>query len=91
MQILAPYDIWRGAGNGVDSVYSTFLRERVSDNFDVEVATEALLQQAMNHRDAGIFQAYLNERVGCDVQARLSQTSVGRRPYQSCQPHEPLR
>src|SRR5437764_15298744 len=23
----------------------------------------------MNHRDAGIFQAYLNERVRCDVQA----------------------
>src|SRR5271156_3059982 len=23
----------------------------------------------MNHRDAGIFQAYINERVQCDVQA----------------------
>lgn len=41
----------------------------MSANFDVEVATQALLQQVMNHRDAGIFQAYLNERVGCDVQA----------------------
>ena len=41
----------------------------MSANFDVEVATEALLQQVMNHGDAGIFQAYLNERVGCDVQA----------------------
>ena len=43
MLILAPYDIQRGAGNGVDSVYSIFLRERMSANFDVEVATEALL------------------------------------------------
>jgi len=25
----------------------------------------------MNHRDAGIFPAYLNERVGCDVQVAL--------------------
>jgi hypothetical protein len=28
---------------------------------------EALLQQVMNRRDAGIFQSYPNERVGCDV------------------------
>jgi hypothetical protein len=34
MQILAPYDIRRG----VDSVYSVFLRERVSANFE-EVVT----------------------------------------------------
>jgi Protein of unknown function (DUF3435) len=34
-----------------------------------EIATPAVLQQVMNHRDAGIFQAYLNERVRCDVQA----------------------
>jgi hypothetical protein len=50
MQILAPYNIRRGAGNGVDSVYSIFLRGRVSADFDVEVATEALPQQVMNHR-----------------------------------------
>jgi hypothetical protein len=68
MQILAPDDIRRGAGNEVDSVDSIFLRELVSANFDVEVATEALLQ---NHRGASIFQAYLNEQVGCDVQAAL--------------------
>jgi hypothetical protein len=35
----------------------------------LEVATQAILQQVMNHRDAGIFQTYLNERVSCDVQA----------------------
>jgi hypothetical protein len=69
MQILAPDDIRRGAGNEVDGVDSIFLRELVSANFDVEVATEALLQQVMNHRGASIFQAYLNERVECDVQA----------------------
>jgi hypothetical protein len=28
-----------------------------------------MLQQVMNHKDAGIFQAYINERVQCDVQA----------------------
>jgi len=71
MQILAPDDIRRGAGNEVDSVDSIFLRELVSANFDVEVAAEALLQQVMNYRGASIFQAYLNERVGCDVQAAL--------------------
>lgn len=33
------------------------------------VATQALLQQVMGHRDAGVLQAYMNERVQCDVQA----------------------
>ncbi|KAF2188461.1 hypothetical protein K469DRAFT_565307 [Zopfia rhizophila CBS 207.26] len=33
------------------------------------VATQALLQQVMGHLDAGVFQAYINERVQCDVQA----------------------
>lgn len=33
------------------------------------MATRAELQQVMNHRDAGIFQAYSNERVQCHVQA----------------------
>ncbi|KAI9685459.1 MAG: hypothetical protein M1822_004590 [Bathelium mastoideum] len=33
------------------------------------IATQAQLQQVMGHRDAGIFQAYINERVQCDVQA----------------------
>jgi hypothetical protein len=41
----------------------------MSAEFDVKVATEALLQQTINHRDAGIFQAHLNERVGCNVRA----------------------
>jgi hypothetical protein len=50
MQISALYDIRRGAGNEVDGVDSIFLRELVSANFDVEVATEALPQQVMNHR-----------------------------------------
>ena len=35
----------------------------------LELASQAVLQQVMNHRDAGIFQAYLNGRVRCDVQA----------------------
>src|SRR5271155_2523251 len=38
-------------------------------DFLLDVASQAVLQQVMNHRDAGIFQAYLNERVRCDVQA----------------------
>jgi hypothetical protein len=36
-------------------------------DFLLEVTSQAVLQQVMNHRDAGIFQAYLNERVRCDV------------------------
>ena len=28
-----------------------------------------MLQQVVNHKDAGIFQAYINQRVQCDVQA----------------------
>ena len=38
-------------------------------DFLSEVASQAVLQQVMNHKDAGIFQAYLNERVRYDVQA----------------------
>jgi len=45
------------------------LQGRKSDHLDADVATEAILRQVMNHRDAGVFQAYLNERVRCDVQA----------------------
>ena len=33
------------------------------------VATQAQLQQVMGHIDAGIYQAYINERIQCDVQA----------------------
>lgn len=33
------------------------------------MATQAQLQQVMGHRDAGIYQAYINQRVQCDVQA----------------------
>jgi len=49
------------------------LRGRESEHLDadsrLEVATEAIVRQVTNHRDAGIFQAYLKERVRCDVQA----------------------
>src|SRR5271170_3170345 len=38
-------------------------------DFLLDVASQAVLQQVMNHKDAGIFQAYLNERVRYDVQA----------------------
>ena len=41
----------------------------MNTDFLLDVASQAVLQQVMNHRDAGIFQAYLNERVRCDVQA----------------------
>lgn len=33
------------------------------------VATQAQLQQIMGHRDTGFYQAYINQRVQCDVQA----------------------
>ncbi|KAH6666137.1 hypothetical protein B0J14DRAFT_643409 [Halenospora varia] len=33
------------------------------------LASQGILQQVMNHKDAGIFQAYMNERVQFDVQA----------------------
>ena len=33
------------------------------------VGTQGQLQQVMNHKDAGIFQVYINERIQCDVQA----------------------
>jgi hypothetical protein len=35
----------------------------------IAVGTQAMLQQVMGHKDAGIFQAYINERIQCDVQA----------------------
>jgi len=35
----------------------------------VAVATQPQLQQVMCHRDAGIYQADINQRVQCDVQA----------------------
>ena len=35
----------------------------------LDVASQAVLQQVMNHRDAGIFQAYLNERSAVMLQA----------------------
>jgi len=38
-------------------------------NFTLAVASQGVLQQVMNHKDAGIFQAYINQRVQCDVQA----------------------
>ena len=44
-------------------------REYLNADLLPEAASQAILQQVMNHRDAGIFQAYLNERVRCDVQA----------------------
>jgi hypothetical protein len=54
-------------------VRPTSLLRRTREYLDAdslpEVASQAILQQVMNHRDAGIFQAYLNERVRCDVQA----------------------
>jgi hypothetical protein len=40
-----------------------------STNFKVAVASQGVLQQVMNHKDAGIYQAYINQRVQCDVQA----------------------
>ena len=33
------------------------------------IATQAQLQQVMGHKDAGVYQAYINERISCDVQA----------------------
>jgi hypothetical protein len=33
------------------------------------VSTQGQLQQVMGHRDAGVYQAYINQRVQCDVQA----------------------
>ncbi|KAK5239980.1 hypothetical protein LTR40_007193, partial [Exophiala xenobiotica] len=33
------------------------------------VATQPQLQQVMCHRDAGVYQVYINQRVQCDVQA----------------------
>jgi len=50
-------------------------------DFHSEVASQAVLQQVMNHRDACIFQAYLNEQVRYDVQAAfLLQTPSSRLP-----------
>jgi hypothetical protein len=38
-------------------------------NLKVAVASQGVLQQVMNHKDARIYQAYINQRVQCDVQA----------------------
>jgi Protein of unknown function (DUF3435) len=38
-------------------------------NLKVAVASQGVLQQVMNHMDARIYQAYINQRVQCDVQA----------------------
>ena len=43
-----------------------------------DVATQWQIQQAMGHKDAGIFQAYINERVQCDVQAAFSGRPLSR-------------
>jgi hypothetical protein len=59
-------------------------------DFLLDVASQAVLQQVMNHRDAGIFQAYLNERVRCDVQAAFLGRPSADAPHQGCWPHEPL-
>lgn len=46
----------------------------------------AVLPQVMNRRDAGVFQAYLNERCS----SRFSRASICRCTHQRCQSYEPL-
>jgi hypothetical protein len=48
---------------------SSFYSRKLSLTFPIAVGTQGQLQQVMSHADAGIFQAYMNERIQCDVQA----------------------
>ncbi|KAH7124710.1 hypothetical protein EDB81DRAFT_606118, partial [Dactylonectria macrodidyma] len=50
MQLLSPYVIRRGAGEGVEAV-----------------ASQPQLQQVMGHRDAGVYQAYMNRQFQVDT------------------------
>jgi Protein of unknown function (DUF3435) len=70
MQILTLYVIRRGTGNELDGMSMTPISAlNVDADCLLELATQAVLQQVMSHRDAVIFQAYLNEHVPCDVLA----------------------
>lgn len=58
-----------GLAAGFMQILGGYLIRRGSGEAVEAVATQPQLQQVMCHRDAGIYQAYINQRVQCDVQA----------------------
>lgn len=65
MQILNPYCIRRGSGEGVEGERHLALRLRRLTR--LATATQAQLQQVMCHINAATYQAYINQRVQCDT------------------------
>ncbi|KAF5603959.1 hypothetical protein FPCIR_1080 [Fusarium pseudocircinatum] len=58
-----------GINAGFMQVLTSYMIRRGAGESVVVTATQAQLQQVMNHRDAGIYQTYINQRVQCHVQA----------------------
>ncbi|KAK0739030.1 hypothetical protein B0T21DRAFT_361787 [Apiosordaria backusii] len=60
-----------GEHSGFMEVLTPYAFRRGAGEAIEGVATQGQLQQVMNHRDAGIYQAYINERVQVDVVAAI--------------------
>ena len=45
-------------------------------NFTLVMASQEGLQQVMNHKNAGIFQAYINQQIQCNVQTAFLKRSL---------------
>ncbi|KAK5562715.1 hypothetical protein LTR43_011671, partial [Exophiala xenobiotica] len=58
-----------GLQAGLMQILGAYVIRRGAGEAVEAVATQPQLQQVMCHRDAGIYQAYINQRVQCDVQA----------------------
>ncbi|PNP56824.1 hypothetical protein THARTR1_03122 [Trichoderma harzianum] len=66
-----------GINAGFMQVLTSYMIRRGAGESVEVTATQAQLQQVMSHRDAGVYQAYINQRVQCHVQAAfLSQPSA---------------
>ena len=90
MQLLRPYDLRRGVGDVLNGTYRPAAVQASTVNPFAGLASQAILQQLMNHRDAGIFQAYINERVPFHVQNALLGKPVCRRHLSDDRSHESL-
>ncbi|KIX01209.1 uncharacterized protein Z518_08934 [Rhinocladiella mackenziei CBS 650.93] len=67
-----------GLQAGLMQILGGYVLRRGAGEAVEAVATQPQLQQVMCYRDAGIYQAYINQRVQCDVQAAfLDQPSSG--------------
>ncbi|KAM7192210.1 Protein of unknown function (DUF3435) domain containing protein [Rhypophila sp. PSN 637] len=58
-----------GIVSGFMQILTSYMIRRGSGEAVEAVATQGQLQQVMNHQNAGIYQAYINQRVQCDTVA----------------------